>query len=237
MIKPMFKQKAILLVSLTALASNAALASVAFQDPNSAAWGGWTRGDENTSFAHWDHIGGPGTTDTVDSTPDGGNEGTTSAVLTPNNAGAFVTGSGAGGNIYSFSDTPDFTVAVAPDYAGGEGTLALQVKVLGTDLDLNSVTLGGEAWDSNETLFSGDATGPFGGADNEYLFVWDNISLSSPVEVDFMATGSSMSLDEVAVDFSTIDPPAPVPLPAGVWLFLSGLSGLAFKSKRKEKSS
>lgn len=227
-----FKLRAILLLSFAAVVSNAAMANTAFQDPASAAWGGWTRGDANSSFVHWDQIGGPGTLDIVDSTPDAGNIGTTSAVLTPNNAGAFVTGSGAGGNIYSFSDTPDFTVDIQPDWSGAglAGTVALQLKILGTDLDSSSVTLGGSAWDNTETLFSGMAGGPFGGLEKEYLFVWENVSLASALKLDFLATGSSMSLDEVSVDI------AAVPLPGAVWLFLSGLSGIAFTSKRKARS-
>lgn len=93
------------------MANSAFSANVAFEDPNTASWGGWNRGDANTSFVHWDVI------DAIpDNSPDGGNSGTTSALLNPNNAGAFITGGGLGGNIYSFSDTPDFTVAVQPDY-------------------------------------------------------------------------------------------------------------------------
>jgi hypothetical protein len=231
MINNNLKQRATLLFFATLLVSNAAVANVAFQNPNTASWGGWTRGDANTSFVHWDKIGGPGTLDLVDTTPDAGNIGTTTAVLAPNNAGAFVTGGGAGGNIYSFSDTPDFSVVLQPDYATPTApvTVALQLKVLGTDLDLSSVKLDGATWDSTQTIFSGTAGGPFGGLDKEYLFVWDNVAASIAYSLNFLATGSSMSLDEVSVDIGV----SAVPVPAAVWMFMTALSGLAVTSRRK----
>lgn len=230
MININFKQKAMLAFFSMLLASNTVSAQVAFQDPATAAWGGWNRGDANTSFAHWDHIGGPGTLDVIDSTPDGGNTGTSSTILAANNAGAFVTGSGAGGNIYSFSDTPDFTVAMNTDYAAPSSavSVALQIKILGTDLDLSSITLDGANWDTTQTLFSGSASGPFGGADKEYLFIWNDVAADIAYSLNFLATGSSMSLDEVSVDIGV----SQVPVPAAVWMFLTALSGLAVTRRK-----
>jgi len=224
------KQSISLLLLATLFAANTASANTSFQDPSTASWGGWTQGDANTSFVHWDHIGGPNVLDLVDDTPDGGNIGSSFAQLAPNNAGAFVTGSGAGGNIYSFSDTPDFTVDVSTDYAAPASSVnvALQLKILGTDLDANTVKLDGLAWDSTETLFSGEAGGPFGGAELEYLFVWNNVTADVDYRFDFLAQGSSMSLDELSVDIGV----SAVPLPAAAWMFLTALSGEAV-SRRK----
>ena len=225
------KQSASMLCAVALFASNAATANTSFQDSNTASWGGWAHGDANTSFVHWDHIGGPDVLALVDDTPDAGNIGTSFAQLAPNNAGAFVTGSGAGGNIYSFSDTPDFTVDIDTDYAAPATpvTVALQLKILGTDLDASSVKLGGLAWDSTETLFSGQAGGPFGGAELEYLFVWNNVAADVAYQLDFLAQGSSMSLDEVSVDIGVV---SAVPVPAAAWMFMTALSGLAV-SRRK----
>ena len=223
-------QSASMLFAVALLASNAVTANSSFQDSSTASWGGWAHGDANTSFVHWDHIGGPDVLDLVDDTPDAGNFGTSFAQLAPNNAGAFVTGSGAGGNIYSFSDTPDFTVDIDTSYAAPASlvNVALQLKILGTDLDAGTVTLDGMAWDVTETLFSGQAGGPFGGAELEYLFVWNNVTADTAYQFDFLAQGSSMSLDEVSVDIGV----SAVPVPAAVWMFMTALSGLAV-SRRK----
>lgn len=219
--------KTLLFCSTLMMANSTFAANVAFEEPNAASWGGWNRGDVNTSYVHWDVINA-----LSDNSPDGGNLGTTSALLNANNAGAFITGGGLGGNVYSFSDTPDFTVAVQPDYASPTEpvTVALQLKVLGTDLDLASIKLDGVAWDSTSTLFSGNAGGPFGGQDKEYLFVWNDVTASAAYALDFMATGSSMSLDEVSVDIGV----SAVPLPASVWLLMSAMSGLSLM-RRKQK--
>lgn len=235
MINTNLKQRASLLFIGLMLVSTGVTASavnpsqaIAFQDP-SASWGGWARGDAETSFAHWAHIDS-----LLDMTPDEGNIGTNTAALITNNAGAFLTGGGAGGNIYSFGDTPDFTVVVGTDYAAPSDfvTVALQLKILGTDLDSSSVKLGGAAWDSTQTLYSGLAGGPFGGQEKEYLFVWDHVAADVAYSLDFLATGSSMSLDEVSVDIGV----SAVPLPAAAWMFLSALSGLAVTRRKVNMS-
>lgn len=222
------KQGAMLLFFATLLTSNVANANVSFQDPNTASWGGWTRGDANTSFVHWAQIDA-----LVDHSPDAGDLGTSYAVLAANNSGAFITGGGAGGNVYSFSDTPDFTTAIQTSYSAPTDlvTVALQLKILGTDLDTSSITLGNVAWDSSQTLFSGAAGGPFGGLEKEYLFIWNNVTADTVYELDFLATGSSMSLDEVSIDVGV----SAVPIPAAVWMFMTALSGLAVTSRRKAR--
>jgi len=226
MINTALKQKKLILFISALLLSNVTMASpVAFQDPSSASWGDWSRGDSITSYIHWEHI------DSLDDeTPDAGNLGVSYAGLYANNSGAFLTGGGAGGNVYSFSDTPNFSVEFETTYAtpASTVTVALQLKILGTDLDPTLVTLGGEAWDSSQTLFSGSAGGPFGGASKEYLFVWNDVTASADYSLDFFATGSSMSLDEVSVDVGV----SAVPLPATAWMFLTALSGLSVARRK-----
>lgn len=228
------KQTGVLLLSLLILGVvNTASGAVAFQDPATASWGGWDRGDDGTSHGHWsvitDDLGG--TAFDSDSLPDFGNFNNKAAMLFAHNDGAFVTGGGLGGNVYSFTDTPSFSLYVVPDYKlpSSPVTFALQVKVLGTLVDFNSVNLNGVAWDTSETLFTGDAGGPWGGADEEYLFVWHNVAASEAYAVDFMALGPHMSLDEVAFDVAV------VPLPPAVFMFgtaLLGLIGLRRKAKK-----
>lgn len=222
------KLRGMLLFLATLFITNGATAAINFQDPSTASWGGWSYGDAETSAVHWSVIDGPLPTD---SSPDVRNLNTSLATLTANNPGAFITGGGLGGNIYSFSDTPDFTVVVNPDYAAPTSpvNVALQLKILGTDLDPNSVTLGGSAWNSTQLLFEGDAGGPFGGLDKEYLFVWEGVTAGSSYALDFLASGSSMSLDEVSLDVGV----SAVPLPAAAWLFLSAIVGITANAKRK----
>lgn len=229
--------KGTLLVTTLLLSSQTFAIPIAFQDPGTAAWGGWDRGDAGTIYTHWAVI------DQLpfDGSPDISNSGSAAAGLQTNNPGGFITGGGLGGNIYSFSDTPDFTAYTAPSVSlTGPVTVAMQIKVLGTDLDTDSVTLGigglATAATSITTLFQGDAGGAFGGLDKEYLFTWDLASEELGGYIfDFNATGSSMSLDELAFDIGpgSITPPAAVPVPAAIWLFGSALFGLVGTRRKK----
>jgi hypothetical protein len=246
------------LLSLSALMSaNTAFAAgaVAFQDPSTAAWGGWSIGDAETSHGYWDVIADDagGTAFDIDSSPDNGDFNNSYTELVANNPGAFVTGGGLGGNVYSFSDTPDWTLDIGTDYTfadAGTVTVALQMKVLGTLLDFSTVNLGGLGYDSAEVTYSGVAGGPFGGAEEEYLFVWEDVVASTAYSLNFAALGSSMSLDELQFDIGgymadivdpvdpidPIDPPSAVPVPAAVFMFAPALLGF-MGLRRKVKNS
>ncbi|CAN0480840.1 unnamed protein product, partial [Phaeothamnion confervicola] len=143
---------------------------------------------------------------------------------------AFITGSG---NIYSFSDVLDFDLIVQPGTAhtalGSRPiTVALQLSVLGSDLDFSSVKLLGQNWTSKTVLATGAASGPGGtgtGVDNEYLFIWQ-LSAALPVYTfDFSARDTSLSLEALSVDIGparvvtvppVVIPPVIVPPPATV---------------------
>ena len=243
------KQTGALLLSLSALVmanSASAAGAVAFQDPATASWGGWSIGDAETSHGYWDVItqDNAGASFIFDGAPDNGDFNNSSAVLSANNPGAFVTGGGLGGNVYSFSDTPSFNLDINPSYSfadAGTVTVALQLKVLGTLLDFASVDLGGLAASSATTTHTGTAGGPFGGAAEEYLFVWEDVVASTAYSLNFAALGSSMSLDEVQFDIGgyvkdavIVIPPNAVPVPAALLMFgpaLLGFMGLRRKAK------
>jgi len=218
-------------LTLALLAGNALAAPTAFQNPATAAWGGWNRGDAGTLWAGWDVFN-----NLVDQTPDLGSFNTDTAVVITNSPGHFVTG---GGNIYSFSNPGDFDAIFVPTSLGtGLFNVAVQISVLGTDLDAASVLLNGLSWTSRTVLDTGTSGAPAGsggtgtGVDNEYLFVWENVSRVTTQDIfglEFNALSSSMSLDALTIDVGPApalpDPePTPVPIPGAVLLLSSGLA-------------
>jgi hypothetical protein len=238
-----------LALALSFMASSTLAAPTAFQNPATASWGGWNRGDAGTLWAGWNVFTG-GASLPLDSTPDLGSHNVSSALLFTNNPGAFVTGSG---NLYSFSDVMDHDALFVPTSLGtGTFRVAVQISVLGADLAANSVLLNGLSWDSRTVLASGSSSAPPGvgaepgagtGVDNEYLFVWNEVTRQDIAEVfslAFNAATSSMSLDALTIDVGpasivpptaepTAEPtpePTPVPIPGAVLLLSSALAVL-----------
>ncbi len=230
--------------------SEAPAESTSFQSPNSAAWGDWQRYSTGSLYVHWEAfdsfmpVGFPSAL--PDSTPDRASFGARAAVLIPNNPGAFVTGSGAGGNLYSFGDINDFDIIVQAlgNMALGPLTVALQVSVLATDFDDASIKLNDVSFTSKTVLASGMSSAPGGsggaggGVDNEYLYLWRNvqrISAAQPFVFDLVALGTSNSLDAVSIDIGPATviapPPAPVPLPASLWLFGAALAAFVSRAR------
>lgn len=202
-------------------------AQAAFEDPATASWGGWSRGDAGTIYHHWDVFSdetAPGGI-IVDTTPDVGSFGSAPHSVTENTGSAFLAG---GANIYSFSEATDFTVEIGGTANPGQPTrVALQIKTLGTELDLASVTLNGLAYDSAKELSkTGGDNNPMGVA-VETLFLWTLADGLASYVFDFNAAESSMSLDQLAVDV------APVPLPAAAWLMLSATGGMLSFARRR----
>lgn len=254
----MSRRAAALLFALCG-AGAAQAASTSFQSPNTAPWGDWNRGTTGSLYVHWEEfdafmpIGFPSAL--PDSSPDRGNFGAKSAVIIPNNPGAFVTGGGAGGNLYSFGDINDFDVIVQAldSMSLGPLTVALQVSVMATDLDDNSIRLNGAPFSSKTVLATGSSAAPGGsggtggGVDNEYLYLWRNVTRATstvPFIFDLRALGTSNSLDALAIDIgpvalppalaSSTGPvpmPAPVPLPGSLGLLAAGLGSLALRKK------
>lgn len=232
-------------------------APVAFQNPAQANWGSWSRGASGTAFAGWENFDAflPGGFPIAlpDDTPDQGASGVTQAVLFPNNEGAFITGSGAGGNIYSFSDINDFDVLLQPTNTQplGPVTVALQISVLGTDISHASIKLNGVAWSERRVLATGTAGAPGGsggsgtGVDNEYLYLWRDFTrdlATEPYFFDLTAAGSSNSLDALFVDVGPFTatppvspPPSSVPLPASGWLLLASIAALRAQRHRARR--
>lgn len=221
-----------------ALGAPAADASGSFDLPGTAFWGGWDRGDTGTLFAEWrqfdafDPVTFAAEFDTV---PDAGRFNTNTTIVIPNESTAFVTGSGAGGNIYSPNGIQDFDVIVTPQAAPATPlNVALQVKTQGEVLDSASVLLNGEAWDERRILHTIDlGDGPqFGGVLQWEVYVWFDYDVNSAFAFDLTAAGSSLSLDELAVDVGPAgqEPPPPpaaapvdVPLPLPAVCLAGGL--------------
>src|SRR5262249_45060080 len=145
----------------------------------------WTRNSAGSIFVGWDIFGA--TSVFGDNTPDVGNFGTLGGAKAPilltgkkgsqQAPQAFVTGSS---NIYSFDDILAFSAIVQTNAAhqalGANApiTVALQLSILGSDIDDNSVKLFGQRFDTKTVLSTGSASGPSGqgGVDNEYLYLW-----------------------------------------------------------------
>ena len=220
------------MAALFGITGNAASAATAFQDPASASWGGWNRGDAGTVFQAWSMIEDEdGTAPFVfDDTPDAGSFGPSGGTnrLEEVTGGAFVTGGGLGGNVYSFSVATDWEMDIAGfGPTGLPARVAVQTNTVGIELDYASMRLNGVAPDSITTLFTGSAGGAFGGTVAETLFLWTLPEGQENYEFTFNAAGSSMSLDEISVDV------APVPLPAPVALLGSALAGLFGLTRRR----
>ncbi|MGE3773337.1 MAG: VPLPA-CTERM sorting domain-containing protein [Gammaproteobacteria bacterium] len=216
-------------LALAALVVAAGQAQAAFENPATASWGGWTRGDAGTIYHEWAVFSdeGPAGGVIVDTTPEVGSIGPAPHSHTENSGNAFLTG---GGNIYSFSAATDFTVDIGGTAAAGQPTrVALQIRTLGTELDYDTVTLNGAAWDSKVEL-GRVALGGMGGADVETLFLWTLTDSLASYVFDFNSSESSMSLDALSVDV------APVPLPGALVLMLSGISGFAAVARRRAQS-
>lgn len=246
---------ALMALGIFALNFDALAAGVHFENPASASWGNWERGDAGTLYAHWDKFVAPDFTSIpVDTTPDKGKLGLKdnlgaalfTAVRNEPDAApqAFITGSN---NIYSFADTLAFQILLQPQ-AAHEATIgqnpvivALQVSVLGEDLDDSTVTLHGGTFLSKKVLHAANASNENGGVDNEYLYLFEFPIALSIYVLDFAAADPSLSLDAVSVDIgpapmSVIDPPPlPTPLPAPVWL-LGAASALLVRARRRQRS-
>jgi len=222
------------LSAMLAFSAQAFSASTSFEDPSTASWGNWDRGDADTIYAQWETIDGA----PYDGSPDvAGSQGYTAAGLVTNNAGGFITGGGLGGNIYSI-DTGDFTAYVgAASAITGPVTVALQIATLGTALDTASVMLNDIVADSITTLFSGASGSSWGGDATESLFIWELTSGLTSYVFDFLATGGHMSLDAVSIDIGAAaipTTPSAVPVPAAALLFGPALLGMVgFRRKLK----
>ncbi|BAM04768.1 hypothetical protein [Phycisphaera mikurensis] len=173
-----------------------------------------------TSYTAWDVF--TGTTELAPDVAEVNAAG--SARLSETTGEAFATGSG---NIYSFSAATAFDIALpATATPGGVTDFQLQLRTLGTALDLGSVMLDGVAA-SSLAGFSYAETGRlplggFGGDRVDHLFRFTGPA-GGDATLRFAAAGSSMSLDRVWIDTRV----RAVPEPGPAALALAGVGLLA----------
>lgn len=215
------------LLCLLALAFASALvgtaAHAAFVSPDNASWGGWSRGDAGTLYTHFDNMGIDGTyvgssSVAADVSADVGTHNASQSGIALFKASTTTVTSTR--NFYNFYIRGHYrSYAVADTAMSGKLRAALQIKTLGNPLDPNSVSLS----DGN-SVFAYQSVSSVLNADNstDWLFLFALDSDLGTYEFDYRASAAHMSLAEVAIDIG----PAPVPVPASVWLFASAVAGL-----------
>lgn len=127
---------------------------------------------------------------------------TTTARLVQHQANAFLTGSG---NIYNLDGTSTFTLSNTPPFT--PGTVVVQTRTLGTELDYHSMTLSFSnelGWQTVAPLPPVElnrGTQPGLGATVSTLWQW-NLSGSniSTFVISFSAAGASTSFDSLTLD-------------------------------------
>jgi hypothetical protein len=164
------------------------------------------RGAPLSTYQQWQIFtttSGPNFPDFADQNPNG------TATLIETTGGAFVT---SGGNIYSFAVATHFVVVI-PDFDLGpqaSSRFVVQIRTLGTTVDLSSVSMNGIIAESAELLYE-EPLGGFGGVLRDWKFEWVGLSGNLPMNVlEFSAEGSSMSLDRLAVDTLASENTAPI---------------------------
>ncbi|MFO0948975.1 MAG: hypothetical protein U1D30_24200 [Planctomycetota bacterium] len=193
------------------------------------------RGEALTTYQQWDVF----SSTTGPNAPDVANDNAAGTANVVETTGlAFVTG---GGNIYSFAGATAFEVTV-PDFGLGAGYLTnvvVQIRTQGTDVDTASLFFDGIVPTSTELLFE-QALGGFGGVLRDWKFEWTGIFGSIDLhQLDFAASGSSMSLDRLAIDTQVVAVPEAGSLALGSCgvLLVAGLRRLRRRSscRRSEK--
>jgi hypothetical protein len=204
------------LAALLAVVGGRASAQVVLMQPDSstAPFEAWSRGDQHSTYAHWDLFASA----TAANPPDAGQMGLTGASLIESSggtSGAFISGSG---NIYSFTGVVSFDVTV-PAYGLGlpyQTTLVAQIVTLGTQADSDSIAL---SYDGLAQPVGPDsivelgrtALGGFGGDLVSTLYEWNVNGSPSEFLLQFAAAESSMSLDQLVID--TFVQPMPAAMP------------------------
>lgn len=220
----MFRSKVVPCFILLAVASVPAMAS--FVAPTA-----WDRGVNGATYQAWDVFSATSAaTPDVSSINDNG-----TATLTENTGASFlITGSG---NIYNASIASNFTVTIPeldvpnPPH---DVTAVVQIKSLGSSLDLNSVLLNGKSYVDYAEL-ERVALGGFGGEEVSHWFLFniayadfgDGVSGPEDLTLAFSAAGAHLSLDELAVDtavkpFGFYAEPNPTPEPSSLAILVLG---------------
>lgn len=154
---------------------------------------------------------------------------TTGAVLTQSNPAAFLTGSG---NIYNPSSINSFTLTDSTAFT--LGTVVLQTRTVGSELDYTSVTLSYTDGSGAHSLLSlprlelDRVAVPGLGANVSSLWQWDLTGLGvNSYTVSFNAAESSLSFDSLTLDtwnqFAAVPEPSTMAL-AGAGILLLGIA-------------
>ncbi|MCP9452889.1 MAG: hypothetical protein NNA23_09420 [Nitrospira sp.] len=203
---------------------------------------GWTRGvTPGSLYAEWnvfnDDIPGGNIQDT---TPEVANFGGGTYRLEELTGTAFLT---SGGNIYSIGFPTEFVFTTGN--MGGEPSdirdVYLRVGSLGrfdstlnasfTNFLLNGI--GG----TYSVLYTETISGGFGGSEVEALVSWLGVPNASSFRITWNAVGSAVSLDQLSIDIGPGRSPEPIPVPGAVYLFGSGIIGLATMARRKSQAA
>jgi len=184
------------------------------------------RGTENSTYQEWNvftsAFNGPNIPDVATANAHG------TAALFQTTPGAFLT---SGGNIYSIGTVTTFTAKV-PDFNMGPNyrtNVVLQIQILGTNIDLDSVRFNGLTFARSE-LIRETPLGGFGGFGRVWKFEWSNVSNNLPLNtIHFNSAASSMSLDRVAIDTSFSAVPEPS---SGFLVALAVASGFLHRRRR-----
>lgn len=189
------------------------------------------RGSANSTYQQWNVFTattGPNDPDVALSNPNG----TPDVVETTGSA--FVTG---GGNIYSFAAATSFDVTV-PDFDLGAGYLTsvvVQIRTQGTPLDTSSILWNGLAPTDSELMHE-EVLGGFGGALQDWKFEWTDLAGNTASNLlNFSASGSSMSLDWLAVDTVAVEA---VPEAGSLaMMFAAGLTTVGYLRLRRRREA
>ena len=155
------------------------------------------RGSANSEFGYWETFTTPaGVPGNLPDQPGA----TTDAVLTQTNTNAFLTGSG---NIYNLASASSFTLADATPFT--LGTVVLQIRTIGSELDYNSVSLiysNGSGAHSLAPLFCYELNRALSqGYSVSSLWQWNLAGLGvTNYAIVFNASGSSLSFDSLMLD-------------------------------------
>lgn len=163
----------------------------------------------------------------IDNTPEVAGSGVAS--VKENTAQAFLTG---GGNIYSFSAATNFTATLAGS-TSGLFDVYLRIATLGT-APIATALLNGVS--ATITTTNVGSLGGFGGEELESYWKWSDVSGSALYTFQFGASGSSLSLDQLALATVAV-PIAAVPEPETYGMMLAGLGLMGFVARRRSKQS
>jgi len=184
------------------------------------------RGSANSEAGYWENfsvaVGAPG------NLPDRPGS-TTGAVLTQTDSLGFLTGSL---NIYNLDGISQFTLTDSTPFT--LGTVLLQTRTLGAELDYNSITFSCTDVNGTHTLaplfrYETDR-GTLLGASVSSAWQWDLTGLGvTDYTITFAAAGPSLSFDALTLDTAAVFSVVPEPTTAA----LGGLGALVLLARKR----